>query len=118
MTQSKADIIDERKANLPLPDDPQGPATDLQSASGRTTDIGSGAVSSSATTDAGRGPPTSASHYEGRAGENKVPDDAITGNAKVLAKKLGTGDEAGLKNTTNPDKGYPESSDPSEGIKK
>ncbi|KAK5944594.1 hypothetical protein PMZ80_003876 [Knufia obscura] len=41
--ESKEDQIDRVKAGLPLPDDPPGSA-DLQSADGRTVNVGSGGV--------------------------------------------------------------------------
>jgi len=44
MTQSKADKIDEVKANLPLPDQPPV-ASDWQSADARNVNVGSGGVS-------------------------------------------------------------------------
>jgi hypothetical protein len=43
MTQSKADKIDEFKANLPLPDQPPV-ASDWQSADARNVNVGSGGV--------------------------------------------------------------------------
>ena len=43
--ESKSDQIDRVKANLPLPDQPVGGASaDLQSADGRTVNVGSGGV--------------------------------------------------------------------------
>jgi len=43
--ESKQDTIDRVKANLPLPDQPVGGASaDLQSADGRTVNVGSGGV--------------------------------------------------------------------------
>lgn len=61
-TKSKADLIEERKAGLPLPEDPPV-ASDWNSADGRTTNVGSGGVESDVSygngSDAGlRGPAT------------------------------------------------------------
>jgi hypothetical protein len=44
MSQSKADIIEERRANLPLPEDPPT-ASDWNSADGRNVNVGSGSIS-------------------------------------------------------------------------
>lgn len=61
-TKSKAELIDERKSALPLPEDPPV-ASDWNSADGRTTNVGSGGVQSDVSygngSDAGlRGPAT------------------------------------------------------------
>ncbi|MCJ1431167.1 hypothetical protein MMC27_000518 [Xylographa pallens] len=61
-TKSKADIIEERRANLPLPEDPPA-ASDFKSADPRTVNVGSGGVQSDISTGGGsdslRGPATS-----------------------------------------------------------
>ncbi|MCJ1321659.1 hypothetical protein MMC15_007004 [Xylographa vitiligo] len=61
-TKSKADIIEERRANLPLPEDPPT-APDWNSADARTVNVGSGGVQSDISTGGGsdslRGPATS-----------------------------------------------------------
>ncbi|MCJ1391421.1 hypothetical protein MMC18_004285 [Xylographa bjoerkii] len=60
--KSKADIIEERRANLPLPEDPPV-APDWQSADARKVNVGSGGVQSDISTGGGsdslRGPATS-----------------------------------------------------------
>ncbi|MCJ1290245.1 hypothetical protein MMC34_001781 [Xylographa carneopallida] len=59
--QSKADLIEERRANLPLPEDPPV-ASDWNSADARTVNVGSGGVQSDISTGGGsdslRGPAT------------------------------------------------------------
>ncbi|MCJ1462141.1 hypothetical protein MMC07_000741 [Pseudocyphellaria aurata] len=65
-SKSKAELIDERKAALPLPEDPPV-ASDWNSADGRTTNVGSGGVQSDVSygngSDAGlRGPATADSN--------------------------------------------------------
>ena len=61
-SKSKADIIEERRAALPLPEDPPV-APDWQSADARKVNVGSGAVQSDISTGGGsdslRGPATS-----------------------------------------------------------
>ena len=52
MTQSKADKIEEVRANLPLPDQPPT-ASDWQSADARNVNVSSGGVSSDISTGAG-----------------------------------------------------------------
>lgn len=106
MPTSKADLIDERKANLPLPEDPPV-APDWNSADERTVNGGSGAVSGDvshsgvggstlrepATTDA-----VGSTGREAKDGLGGLPDDAVSREAK--GKK-------GLAETTNPDLGTP-----------
>ncbi|KAL8708659.1 MAG: hypothetical protein Q9220_006484 [cf. Caloplaca sp. 1 TL-2023] len=60
---SKADLIESRKANLPLPDDPPT-ASDFNTADGSSTNVGSGGVQSDVSYGGGsdtglRGPATS-----------------------------------------------------------
>lgn len=83
-TKSKAELIDERKAALPLPDDPPV-ASDWNSADGRTTNVGSGGVQSDVSygngSDAGlRGPATAESNVrtDGKTqGINTAPSEAL-----------------------------------------
>lgn len=99
-TKSKADIIEERKANLPLPDQPPA-ASDFNSADGSVTNVGSGAQPTakfSKGDDALRSPATNAESLAGvgREGmEGGLPNDAAARGAK---------DKAGLVDTTNADK--------------
>ena len=54
--ESKEEKIDRVKANLPLPDDPVGGASaDLQSADGRTVNVGSGGVNAKLGTQSSEG---------------------------------------------------------------
>ncbi|KAK5130431.1 hypothetical protein LTR08_002130 [Meristemomyces frigidus] len=121
--KSKAEIIEERKANLPLPEEPPV-KSDFNSADGSATNVGSGGISSSISSgdDPLRGPATGDSAVrtdpsslstntqgqgvgrEGADGLGGIPNDAVTRDAK---------NKAGLVDTTNPDKGYPQKSDPS-----
>lgn len=96
---SKQEIIDERKANLPLPDHP-GAASDFNSMDARTVNVGAGGkaedISHSglgsstlrepATTDS-----VGAAGREGKDGLKGIPNDAVTRDAK---------DKAGLADTT------------------
>nr|POE49265.1 hypothetical protein CFP56_32415 [Quercus suber] len=117
--QSKAALIEERKANLPLPDDPPT-SSDFNSSDARTVNVGSGSLSGN--TESGlRDPSTgdSSARVDGNSfGVNTagtdvgrvpggIPNDAVTRDAK---------DKAGLEDTTNQDKGYPQKSDPSSGL--
>ena len=129
MAQSKFDIIAERQANLPLPEQPPV-ASDWNSADQRTVNVGSGSLSGDVSHGGGgdslRGPATaqSAVRVDGEewktntAGENVgrtakdglkgLPDDAVTKEAKG---------KQGLEHTTGEDYGYPHRSDPSSGPK-
>lgn len=82
---NKKELIEERKANLPLPDQPPV-ASDFNSADARTVNVGSGAVSE---------PPTTGGDFsKGREGADNLgglPNDAVTRDAK---------DKAGLADTT------------------
>ncbi|KAK5115288.1 hypothetical protein LTR62_001488 [Meristemomyces frigidus] len=120
--RSKADLIEERKANLPLPDQPPV-ASDFNSADTSINASGSGAISDtfSAGNDALRSPATgdSAARTDGsvtgehtlgqgvgREGlEGGIPNDAVARGAK---------DKAGLKDTTGKDYGYPQKNDPAD----
>lgn len=83
-TKSKAELIDERKAALPLPEDPPV-ASDWNSADGRTTNVGSGGVQSDVSygngSDAGlRGPATAESNVriDGEThGTNTAPSERL-----------------------------------------
>jgi len=118
--KSKADIIEERRSNLPLPKEPPV-KSDFNSADPSTTNVGSGGVSDTFShgADALRGPATGDSAVRtdpsvphsntlgqgvGREGlEGGIPNDAVARGSK---------DKAGLVDTTNADKGYPHQSDP------
>jgi len=71
-TRSKADIIEERRANLPLPEDPPV-ASDFNSADARTVNVGSGGVQSDISygggSDSLRGPATSESSVRAEGAE-------------------------------------------------
>ncbi|PSK35860.1 hypothetical protein B9Z65_5675 [Elsinoe australis] len=120
--KSKADIIEERRSNLPLPEEPPV-ASDFNSSDASTVNVGSGGRSDKfstgdaslrdpATGDSGvRVDPNSASGNvsslsgvgrEGKEGLGGLPSDALASgrnNDKVA-------------DTMNADKGYPHKSDP------
>ncbi|KAF4555019.1 Hypothetical protein D9617_3g020880 [Elsinoe fawcettii] len=122
--RSKAEIIEERKANLPLPDQPPV-ASDFNSSDATTVNLGSGSRSDKLT------------HGEGDlrdpvSGDSGVRTDANTalGNVQSL-DNVGRQGKDGLSglpsdalssgrnndkvtNTMNADKGYPHKSDPTE----
>jgi hypothetical protein len=128
---SKQEIIEERKTNLPLPEDPPV-ESDWNSADARNVNVGAGGQSDDVSLGSGdssglREPATgaSAARVDGdelktntagldvgrtaKDGLDGLPNDAVTRDAK---------DKAGLVDTTGKDYGYPNESDPSEGIKK
>ena len=128
---SKKDVIEERKANLPLPEQPPT-ASDFNSADGSTVNVGSGRLQSDISaggkgSDTLRGPATGESDVrvsgeewktntagsgggrEGKDGLEGVPNDAVTREAKDKKE--------GLVDTTGKDYGYPQKSDPSSGLK-
>ncbi len=119
--KSKKDIIEERKSNLPLPEQPPV-ASDFKSADGSTTNVGSGGVSDTFShgKDALREPATgdSAARSDGRTGENTlgqgVGREAVEGGIPSDAVARGSKDHAGLKQTTGKDYGYPQKSDPAD----
>jgi len=109
--------IDERKANLPLPDQPPQ-ASDWNSADERNVNVGSGGnaalthegLGTSSTNDpAIGGGDLSSVGRQGVEGLDGPPNDAVTRNKK---------DAAGLADTTGKDYGYPAKNDPSSGIQK
>lgn len=124
--QNKGDVIEERKSGLPLPDQPPV-KSDFNSADASTVNVGSGGVSDTFSTgnDALREPATgdSAVRTDGDAfktntkaqgvgrenaeGLGAIPNDAVARDAK---------NKAGLADTTNADKGYPQQNDPSKGL--
>jgi hypothetical protein len=123
MSQSKQDIIDERKANLPLPDQPPT-QSDWNTASDRNVNVGSGYVEG-APNDSFREPVTGDSAVridgnewdtqtddlgkvgrQGKDGLKDLPNDAVTRNNK---------NASGTVDTTGKDYGYPDESDPSSG---
>ncbi|TKA71997.1 hypothetical protein B0A55_07664 [Friedmanniomyces simplex] len=120
--ESKKEIIEERKANLPLPDQPPV-ASDFNSADGSATNVGSGGVSDtfSGGNDALRGPATGDSAARTDAsvtGENTqgqgVGREAVEGGIPNDAVARGSKDKEGLNQTTGQDYGYPEKSDPAD----
>ncbi len=70
MSKSKQDIAEERRTNLPLPDDPPA-ATDFNSADQRAVDVGSGGVES----DMSTGDASSAGLREPATGDSSVRTD-------------------------------------------
>ena len=117
--QSKADIIEERRSNLPLPEEPPV-KSDWNSADPNTVNVGSGGVSDtfSKGNDALRGPATgdSAARSQGSTLTQGVGREAIEGGIPNDAVARGSKDHAGLKDTTGKDHGYPHKSDPSSGL--
>ncbi|KAK4546797.1 hypothetical protein LTR36_001529 [Oleoguttula mirabilis] len=95
--QSKASIIEERRANLPLPEQPPV-ASDFNSADQSTVNVGSGGISDASDV-------RNDSQGVGREGTSGIPNDAVTRDAK--GKK-------GLEDTTGKDYGYPQKSDPAD----
>jgi hypothetical protein len=102
---SKQDIIDERKANLPLPEQPPV-ASDFNSSDARTVNVGSGGVSSDISSSGIgssnlREPATTDEVAGGRQahdGLSGLPNDAVSREAK---------DKKGLEQTTGEDYGVP-----------
>lgn len=103
---SKNDLINERKADLPLPEDPPV-ASDFNSASAHTVNVGSGSQASDLShsglgNDTLRSPATSdavgSSGRQARDGLDGIPNDAVTRDVK---------DKAGLAQTTGKDYGTP-----------
>ncbi|KAJ9631086.1 hypothetical protein H2203_001617 [Taxawa tesnikishii (nom. ined.)] len=124
--QSKADIIEERKSNLPLPEQPPV-ESDWNSADASTVNVGSGGQSSSFSVgnSALREPATGESAARtdgtgasintqgegvGREGKDNLsgpPNDAVARGSK---------DKTNVDQTTGKDYGYPQKSDPSSGL--
>lgn len=121
--QSKADIIAERQANLPLPDAPPV-ASDWNSNDARNVNVSTkepteggldvsddplrapNAADSGVRAQDSRENPTVGFEGVGRQGEENLgglPADAVARGAK---------DKAGLADTTNADYGYPQKNDP------
>lgn len=115
---SKEQIIEERKANLPLPEQPPV-ASDWNSADARTVNVGSGgqgnaedSIRESAPGDSDvrtSGEEWKKNTYGSNTGRQAqdnlggLPNDAVTREAK---------DKSSTVDTTKPDYGYPEKSDP------
>ena len=135
MAKSKSDLIAERQANLPLPEQPPG-ESDWNSADARTVNVGSGepfanlshGAAGATNEDSLRGPTTGASavridgdewktHVTGHEDVGRTAKDGLSGlpNDAVTRDKK---DHAGLADTTGEDYGYPHKSDPSSGLKK
>jgi len=115
--QNKADLIEERRSNLPKPEAPPA-KSDFNSKDPSTVDVGSGRFSEGIShgNDALREPATGDSTArsadatlgegvgrEGKDGLSGIPNDAVTREAKG---------KAGLSDTTGKDYGYPKN-DPS-----
>lgn len=87
MTQSKADKINEVKANLPLPEDPPKPS-DWNSADARNVNVGSGGVSAGvestgdAVTAGLREPATKSSEETDMSGIGRQGKDNLEGPPK------------------------------------
>lgn len=106
------DIVDERKANLPLPEQPPV-ASDFNSADERTVNVGSGGQEDSISSGSAalREPAigdASGAAREAKDGLKGIPNDAVTRDQK---------NHSGLAQTTNKDYGYPSKNDPSAGLK-
>ena len=125
---SKADIIEQRKANLPLPDQPPK-ASDWQSLDERTVNVGSGGISSGGDLSAGgagdslRSPATGASgaRVDGEEFKTHTSDLNVGRTAKEGLSGLpndaaarGKKDQSSLVDTTNKDYGYPQKNDPAD----
>jgi hypothetical protein len=109
--KANPDLVDERKANLPLPEQPPV-ASDFNSADARTVNVGSGGQEAGISSGSGslREPATgdaSGAGREAKDGLSGIPNDAVTRDQK---------DHAGLEQTTGKDYGYPKN-DPSSGVK-
>ncbi|KAH0171955.1 hypothetical protein KCU67_g1932, partial [Aureobasidium melanogenum] len=115
--KNKAELIEERRSNLPLPENPPT-KSDFNSADPSTVNVGSGRVSDTFShgNDALREPATGDSAVrsadatlgqgvgrEGKDGLSGIPNDAVTREAK---------NKSGLSDTTGQDYGYPKN-DPS-----
>jgi hypothetical protein len=100
------DLVDERKANLPLPDQPPV-ASDFNSADERTVNVGSGGQEAGISSGSLREPATGDASGAGRKDVDGIPNDAVTRDQK---------NHSGLEQTTNKDYGYPKN-DPSSGVK-
>ncbi|KAK3722399.1 hypothetical protein LTR37_002390 [Vermiconidia calcicola] len=126
--KDKKSIINERQANLPLPDDPPG-KSDFNSSDQSTVNVGSGGVPTGGMTygnDSLREPATGDSAVrvdestqntnvkgqgvgrEGAEGLGGIPNDAVAQGSK---------NKSSLEDTTGKDYGYPQKSDPSSGFK-
>ncbi|KAF2251153.1 hypothetical protein BU26DRAFT_563098 [Trematosphaeria pertusa] len=113
---SKADIIEERKANLPLPEQPPK-ASDWNSADERTVNVGAGGQETGLShsglgSENLREPATSdevgSTGRQAKDGLSGIPNDAVSREKK---------DHKGLAQTTGKDYGYPQKNDPSSGLK-
>lgn len=130
MSPSKEEIIEERKSNLPLPDQPPT-ESDWNSADARNVNVGSGSLSNSNPSVGASGADAfssttadSAARVDGdewktntagldvgrqaKDGLEGIPNDAVTRDKK---------DKKGLADTTGKDFGYPQKNDPSSGLK-
>lgn len=130
MPQSKEELMSERQANLPLPDQPPV-ESDWNSADSRTVNVGSGQQEDNSTSYGGSARDAfssatgdSAVRVDGdewktntagmdvgrqaKDGLGGIPNDAVTRDKK---------NAAGTVDTTGKDYGYPAKSDPSSGLK-
>jgi hypothetical protein len=110
--KTNPDLVDERKANLPLPDQP-AVASDFNSSDARTVNVGSGGQEASISSGSGslREPAigdASGAGREAKDGLSGIPNDAVTRDQK---------NHKGLEQTTGKDYGYPSKADPSSGVK-
>jgi hypothetical protein len=104
---SKQEIIDERKANLPLPEDPPV-ASDWNSMDARNVNVDADARRNANLNEDEMDPHSGPVGREAKDNLGGLPNDAVTREAKH---------KEGLVDTTGKDYGYPKN-DPSEGIKK
>ncbi|KAF2024627.1 hypothetical protein EK21DRAFT_117606 [Setomelanomma holmii] len=109
--RGNTDLIDERKAALPLPEQPPV-ASDFNSADARTVNVGSGGQETGVSSGGSlREPATGDASGAGREtkdGLSGIPNDTVTRDQK---------NHKGLEDTTNKDYGYPGKNDPSSGVK-
>lgn len=107
--KANPDLVDERKANLPLPDQPPA-ASDFNSADARTVNVGSGSQEASISSGSGSlrepavGGDASGAGRQAKDGLSGIPNDAVSRDQK---------NHSGLADTTGKDYGYPAKNDPS-----
>ncbi|KAL5119664.1 hypothetical protein ACEQ8H_002510 [Pleosporales sp. CAS-2024a] len=94
--KADAALVDERKANLPLPEQP-GAASDFNSADARTVNVGSGGLETGISSGSGslREPATGDASGAARQAKDSlsgIPNDAVTRDQK---------NHSGLEQTTN-----------------
>merc|ERR1711881_176129 len=113
--QSKAEIIEERKANLPLPDQPPQ-ASDWQSADARTVNVGSGGLQADISEGGGSSSLRSPATTDDVENVGRTAKDGLSGLPNDAVSR-GKKDASSLEDTTGKDYGYPQKNDPSSGTK-